>query len=149
MSSNPLEIEFIGITFKNPFMLSSAPPTMDARHIIRAAKLGWGGAVMKTVTEEPTVDPRTRLGVLRREGKAIGMNNIELLSREPLSTWTDDWIPKIKSEAPEDFIFIASMMSGPEPEGWTKLAETMSQTKADAMVHLRSIWERSLVKTLP
>ncbi|MHA1943438.1 MAG: NAD-dependent dihydropyrimidine dehydrogenase subunit PreA [Candidatus Thorarchaeota archaeon] len=133
MSSNPLEIEFVGITFKNPFMLSSAPPTMDARHIIRAAKLGWGGAVMKTVTEEPTVDPRTRLGVLRREGKAIGMNNIELLSREPLSTWTDDWIPKIKSEAPEDFIFIASMMSGPEPEGWTKLAETMSQTKADAI----------------
>ncbi|MGY5864658.1 MAG: NAD-dependent dihydropyrimidine dehydrogenase subunit PreA [Candidatus Thorarchaeota archaeon] len=133
MSSNPLEIEFVGITFKNPFMLSSAPPTMDARHIIRAAKLGWGGAVMKTVTEEPTVDPRTRLGVLRREGKAIGMNNIELLSREPLSTWTDDWIPKIKKEAPEDFIFIASMMSGPEPEGWTKLAETMSQTEADAI----------------
>ena len=133
MSSNPLEIEFAGITFKNPFMLSSAPPTMDARHIIRAAKLGWGGAVMKTITEEPTVDPRTRLGVLRKDGKAIGMNNIELLSREPLSTWIDDWIPKIKSEAPEDFVFIASMMSGPEPEGWTKLAETMSQTGADAI----------------
>ncbi|KXH77342.1 MAG: hypothetical protein AM326_05245 [Candidatus Thorarchaeota archaeon SMTZ-45] len=114
-------------------MLSSAPPTMDPRHILRAARLGWGGAVMKTVTEEPTVDPRTRLGVLRREGKAIGMNNIELLSRESLKTWTDDWIPKIKQEAPKDFIFIASMMSGPEPEGWTALAETMSQTGADAI----------------
>ncbi|MHA3964195.1 MAG: NAD-dependent dihydropyrimidine dehydrogenase subunit PreA [Candidatus Thorarchaeota archaeon SMTZ1-45] len=133
MSSNELEIEFAGITFKNPFLLSSAPPTMDPRHILRAARLGWGGAVMKTVTEEPTVDPRTRLGVLRREGKAIGMNNIELLSRESLKTWTDDWIPKIKQEAPKDFIFIASMMSGPEPEGWTALAETMSQTGADAI----------------
>ena len=133
MTSNHLEIEFAGINFKNPFMLSSAPPTMDARHIIRAAKLGWGGAVMKTVTEEPTVDPRTRLGVLRKNGKAIGMNNIELLSRVPLTKWTEDWIPKIKQETPEDFIFVASIMSGTEPEGWTALAETMSQTGADAI----------------
>ena len=133
MSSNQLKIEFAGMDFKNPFMLSSAPPTMDARHIIRAAKLGWGGAVMKTVTEEPTVDPRTRLGVLRKNGKAIGMNNIELLSRVPLTKWTEDWIPKIKQEAPEDFVFVASIMSGTEPEGWTALAETMSQTGADAI----------------
>ncbi|MFX1559251.1 MAG: NAD-dependent dihydropyrimidine dehydrogenase subunit PreA [Promethearchaeota archaeon] len=133
MSSNLLEIEFAGLVFKNPFMLSSAPPTMDPRHILRAAKLGWGGAVMKTVTEEPTVDPRTRLGVLRSDGKPIGMNNIELLSRKPLKTWTDDWIPKIKNEAPEDFIIVASIMSGPEPEGWTALAETMSQTDVDAI----------------
>ncbi|MCK5390023.1 MAG: NAD-dependent dihydropyrimidine dehydrogenase subunit PreA [Candidatus Thorarchaeota archaeon] len=133
MSNNRLSVEFAGLTFKNPFILSSAPPTMDARHIIRAAKLGWGGAVMKTVTEEPTVDPRTRLGVLRKNGKAIGMNNIELLSRKPLTTWTDDWIPKIKQDAPEDFIFIASIMSGIEPEGWTALAETMSRTGVDAI----------------
>ncbi|MHA1137134.1 MAG: NAD-dependent dihydropyrimidine dehydrogenase subunit PreA [Candidatus Thorarchaeota archaeon] len=133
MSPNRLAIKFAGIPFKNPFMLSSAPPTMDARHIIRAAKLGWGGAVMKTVTEEPTVDPRTRLGVLRKNGKAIGMNNIELLSRVPVTKWTEDWIPRIKQEAPEDFIFIASIMSGTEPEGWTALAETMSQTGADAI----------------
>lgn len=133
MSSKKLEIEFAGIPFKNPFMLSSAPPTMDARHIIRAAKLGWGGAIIKTVTDEPTVDPRTRLGVLRKNGKPIGMNNIELISREPLKTWTDDWIPRIKKESPEDFILVASIMSGPEPEGWTRLAEIISQTEADAI----------------
>jgi dihydropyrimidine dehydrogenase (NAD+) subunit PreA len=133
VADNPLAVEFAGIPFKNPFLLSSAPPTMDVRHILRAARLGWGGAVMKTVTEEPTVDPRTRLGVLRRNGKAIGMNNIELLSREPLKTWTEDWIPKVKREAPEDFVFVASMMSEPEPDGWTSLAETMSQTGVDAI----------------
>ena len=133
MARERLSVDFTGLTFKNPFILASAPPTMDARHIIRAAKLGWGGAVMKTVTEEPTVDPRTRLGVLRRDGKPIGMNNIELLSRKPLSTWIDDWIPKIKKEAPEDFRFIASIMSGTEPEGWTALAETMTQTGVDAI----------------
>ncbi|MFX0107722.1 MAG: NAD-dependent dihydropyrimidine dehydrogenase subunit PreA [Candidatus Hodarchaeota archaeon] len=133
MSKDRLGIDFAGISFKNPFMLSSAPPTMDARHIIRAAKLGWGGAVIKTVTDEPTVDPRTRLGVLRKNGKAIGMNNIELITRKPLSTWTDDWIPQIKKESPEDFILVASIMSGPEPEGWTSLAEKMTNTGADAI----------------
>jgi dihydropyrimidine dehydrogenase (NAD+) subunit PreA len=133
MSSNKLEIEFAGISFKNPFMLSSAPPTMDARHIIRAAKLGWGGAVTKTISEEPTVDPRTRLGVLRRDGDAFGMNNIELISRESLKKWTDEWIPTIKQDSPKDFVLVASIMSGPEPEGWTKLAEAISETNADAI----------------
>ncbi|MFW9912806.1 MAG: NAD-dependent dihydropyrimidine dehydrogenase subunit PreA [Candidatus Thorarchaeota archaeon] len=133
MSMERLAVEFAGISFKNPFLLSSAPPTMDVRHILRAARLGWGGAVLKTVTEEPTVDPRTRLGVLRREGSPIGMNNIELLSRKPLSTWTDEWIPQLKREAPEDFVLIASIMSSPDPDGWKKLAETMTQTGVDAI----------------
>lgn len=133
MTKNRLEVDFAGVRFKNPFILSSAPPTMDVRHILRAAKVGWGGAVIKTVTDEPTIDPRTRLGVLRNDGKAIGMNNIELISRETLNTWTKDWIPRIKQEAPQDFVLIASIMSGPEPEGWTRLAEVISQTDADAI----------------
>jgi len=97
MPSDRLAVEFAGINFKNPFMLSSAPPTMDARHMLRAARLGWGGAVFKTVTEEPTVDPRTRLGVLRRGDLPIGMNNIEPILRnesievirEKLQRWLD------------------------------------------------------------
>jgi dihydropyrimidine dehydrogenase (NAD+) subunit PreA len=61
------------------------------------------------------------------------MNNIELLSRHPLKTWTESWIPKIKQEAPSDFVVIASIMSGPEPEGWTTLANTLSETGVDAL----------------
>lgn len=133
MSQNQLAIEFAGIPFKNPYMLSSAPPTMDARHILRAARLGWGGAIIKTVAETPTVDPRTRLGALRQKGRLIGMNNIELISRHPLKTWTEKWIPEIKEKAPKDFILIGSIMSSPEPEGWTKLAGTMSLTGVNAL----------------
>ncbi len=128
-----LETEFIGLSFKNPFMLSSAPPSMNPRLVLRAARLGWGGAVLKTVTENPTADPRTRLGALRREGCLIGMNNIELLSREPLDTWINSWIPEIKREAPDDFIVIGSIMSSPEPEGWTALAERMASSGVDAI----------------
>jgi len=126
-----LEIEFVGVHFKNPFMLSSAPPTMDARHIIRAAKMGWGGAVIKTVAESPTVDPRTRLGALYQGERLIGMNNIELISRASLETWIEDYIPKIRQESPEDFVIVGSIMSDPEPEGWTAMAEAMSQSPVD------------------
>ncbi len=133
MSQNKLAIEFAGISFKNPYMLSSAPPTMSARHILRAARLGWGGAVIKTVAEKPTVDPRTRLGALRQRGRLIGMNNIELISRYPLKTWTEKWIPEIREKAPKDFVIIGSIMSSPEPEGWTRLAEAMSQTDVNAL----------------
>ncbi len=126
MSKSRLEIEFAGIQFKNPFMLSSAPPSMNPRLVTRAARLGWGGAVLKTVTETPTVDPRTRLGALRKDGKLIGMNNIELLSRETVDTWINTYIPKIREDSPEDFVVVASIMSSPEPEGWTALAEKFS-----------------------
>ncbi|MDF1540103.1 MAG: NAD-dependent dihydropyrimidine dehydrogenase subunit PreA [Candidatus Thorarchaeota archaeon] len=126
MTNGRLEIDFAGIQFKNPFMLSSAPPSMNPRLVTRAARLGWGGTVLKTVTESPTVDPRTRLGALRKDGKLIGMNNIELLSRETVDTWINSYIPKMKSDSPEDFVLIASIMSSPEPEGWTALAEKFS-----------------------
>lgn len=133
MARNPLAIDFAGIAFQNPFLLSSGPPTMDAPRIIRAAKLGWGGAVTKTISKDGTVDPRIRLGALRREGKLIGMNNIEFLSRAPLKTWTDDWIPAIKARAPKGFVLVASMMAEPAPESWTRLAETLSATGVDAL----------------
>ena len=131
MSNSSLEVEFAGVSFKNPFMLASAPPTMDARHIIRAAKLGWGGAVIKTVAESPTVDVRTRLGMLRRGDFLVGMNNIELISRATVETWTKEYIPQIRTEAPEDFVIVGSIMSGPDPEGWTSMAEVMSQAPVD------------------
>lgn len=128
-----LETEFVGLHFKNPFLLSSAPPSRTPRLVLRAARLGWGGAVLKTVTESPTADPRSRLGALRKDGRLIGMNNIELLSRESLDTWFDSWIPEIKREAPDDFIVIGSIMSSPEPEGWTDLAERMASSGVDAI----------------
>jgi dihydropyrimidine dehydrogenase (NAD+) subunit PreA len=133
VARNPLAIEFAGIPFQNPFLLSSGPTTMDATRIIRAAKLGWGGAVTKTINKDGTVDPRVRLGALRRDGQLIGMNNIELLSRAPLKTWTDDWIPAIKARVPEGFVLVASLMADPAPESWTCLAETLSVTGVDAL----------------
>ncbi len=133
LNDSSIAIDFAGIHFKNPFMLSSAPPSMSPRLVIRAARLGWGGAVLKTVTENPTVDPRTRLGALRKDGRLIGMNNIELLSRETVDTWVRSYIPQMRKESPEGFVLIASIMSSPDPDSWTTLAETVTSAEVDAI----------------
>ena len=52
-----LETTFLGITYTNPFILASGPPTAKADMIIETFKAGWGGAVLKTIGLVPTKHP--------------------------------------------------------------------------------------------
>ncbi|MCK4691977.1 MAG: hypothetical protein KAT23_00010 [Anaerolineales bacterium] len=52
-----LETTFLGITYTNPFILASGPPTAKADMIIETFKAGWGGAVLKTIGLSPTLPP--------------------------------------------------------------------------------------------
>ena len=45
-----------GIRFRNPFLLSSAPPTESEQNIVRAFEAGWGGVVTKTIGLHPVVN---------------------------------------------------------------------------------------------
>ena len=47
-----LETTFLGKKLKNPFMLASAPPTRSREMIERAFDAGWGGAIIKTLTQK-------------------------------------------------------------------------------------------------
>ncbi len=49
-------VEFTGIRFPNPFLLSSAPPTESASNIVRAFEAGWGGVVTKTIGLHPVAN---------------------------------------------------------------------------------------------
>src|SRR5260221_55158 len=46
-----LSTTFTGIRFRNPFLLSSAPPTESESNILRAFDAGWCGVVTKVVKE--------------------------------------------------------------------------------------------------
>ena len=50
-----LTTEFLGIRSPNPFWLASAPPTDKAYNVNRAFEAGWGGAVWKTLGEDPPI----------------------------------------------------------------------------------------------
>jgi dihydroorotate dehydrogenase len=44
-----LSTTFTGVRFRNPFLLSSAPPTESESNILRASRPGWGGGRDKTI----------------------------------------------------------------------------------------------------
>ena len=50
-----LRSTFLGISSPNPFWLASAPPTDKAYNVNRAFEAGWGGAVWKTLGEDPPI----------------------------------------------------------------------------------------------
>ena len=58
-----LSVTFTGLKFKNPFLLSSAPPTESDSNIMRAFEAGWGGVVTKTIGLHPVTNvagPKTK-----------------------------------------------------------------------------------------
>ncbi len=50
-----LRCEIGGVKSPNPFWLASAPPTDKEYNVVRAFQAGWGGAVWKTLGEDPPI----------------------------------------------------------------------------------------------
>ena len=85
-----LASEFLGIRSPNPFWLASAPPTDKAYNVNRAFEAGWGGAVWKTLGEDPPIvnvsGPRYS-AIHGNDRRVIGFNN----SNDLLQPLTRDW----------------------------------------------------------
>ncbi len=57
-----LSIDFCGVNFKNPFLLSSSPVSNSAEMVARSFDAGWSGVVFKTLNSEtvPMIHPSPR-----------------------------------------------------------------------------------------
>jgi dihydropyrimidine dehydrogenase (NAD+) subunit PreA len=142
-----LSVEFTGIRFENPFLLSSAPPTESESNILRAFEAGWGGVVTKTIGLHPVVNvagPKTKFLRANAEAGTLSMNkgragalhsswNWELISDKTL----DWWAPRIRriKQAFPDRVLIASIMAGSgsdkELDHWRTLARACQDEGAD------------------
>lgn len=128
-----LSVDFCGLKFPNPFVLSSAPPTTDGAMIKRAFSMGWGGAITKTLglPNLEIVNTTPRLGTIRGfRGDLIGLENIELITDRPLDVWLEE-IKEVKKEYPEN-ILIASLMTAAVKEDWQELVRLVQATGVDA-----------------
>src|SRR5688500_12589323 len=143
-----LSVTFTGLRFKNPFLLSSAPPTESESNIMRAFEAGWGGVVTKTIGLHPVTnvagpktkflrtDPATsRMSMQKSPGSALHSSwNWELISDKTI----DWWLPKIASikKAYPDHVLVASIMAGSgsdkELRHWQELAQGCQDAGADA-----------------
>jgi dihydropyrimidine dehydrogenase (NAD+) subunit PreA len=124
-----LNIEFAGVEFENPFLLSSAPPSKDGSQIKRAIEMGWGGAVTKTIALVPEKNTRPRLGIIKLGKRLIGMENIELITELSLEQWKKE----IKIAKEPGAPVIASIMADPELENWINLTQAIEETGADML----------------
>jgi dihydropyrimidine dehydrogenase (NAD+) subunit PreA len=144
-----LSTAFTGVRLRNPFLLSSAPPTESESNILRAFEAGWGGVVTKTIGLHPVVNvvgPKTQflradadsphLSMRKRPGAALHSSwNWELISDKTL----DWWVPRlgrIKKAFP-DHALIASIMAGSgnetELKHWQTLATACENEGCDAL----------------
>src|SRR6266487_4087141 len=147
--SADLSVEFTGIHFENPFMLSSAPPTESESNILRAYEAGWGGVVTKTIGLHPVVNVygakakfmRTspddaRVSMRKQPNAALHSSwNWELISDKAI----DWWEPRIRriKEAFPNRVLIASIMAGSgndkEHDNWQLLAKACQEAGADGL----------------
>src|SRR5882762_3852408 len=144
-----LSTTFTGLRFRNPFLLSSAPPTESESNIVRAFDAGWGGVVTKTIGLHPVVNvlgPKTKflradadsaqLSMKKRPGAALHSSwNWELISDKTL----DWWVPRLGriKEAFPEHVLVASIMAGSgndtELRHWQELALACEREGCDAL----------------
>ncbi len=131
-----LSTTFTGLSFTNPFMLSSAPPTSNRAMISRAFEAGWGGAVIKSlsqVEDPPQSNVRPRIEAVKYHGKVIGFVDIELGTMRNFDDWLHD-IHGLKKDYP-DRVLAASMLYGGAPveAQWRDAAARCAEAGADAL----------------
>jgi dihydropyrimidine dehydrogenase (NAD+) subunit PreA len=128
-----LSSTFLGIKSPNPFWLASAPPTDKAYNVNRAFEAGWGGAVWKTLGEDPPIvnvnGPRYST-LLSNDHRVIGLNNIELITDRSLAINLKE-MKQIKKDWP-DRALVASVMLPMNEETWAKYVPMIEDTGADA-----------------
>ncbi|MDH4047177.1 MAG: NAD-dependent dihydropyrimidine dehydrogenase subunit PreA [Gammaproteobacteria bacterium] len=129
-----LSSEFLGIRSPNPFWLASAPPTDKAYNVNRAFEAGWGGAVWKTLGEDPPIVNVSgpRYGAIHsNERRVIGFNNIELITDRPLKVNLDE-IRTIKKDWPDRALLVSVMLPMNEAV-WKKYVPMIEDTGADGI----------------
>ena len=127
-----LSTEFCGVKTPNPFWLASGPPTNSEYQVRRAFDAGWGGAVWKTLADEPIVNVSSRYGGLDYDRrKLMGMNNIELITDRTLEVNLRE-IARIKQAYPDRGLFVSLMVES-KRESWQEITRKTQDAGADGI----------------
>jgi dihydropyrimidine dehydrogenase (NAD+) subunit PreA len=127
-----LSIEFCGVKAPNPFWLASGPPTNSEYQVRRAFDVGWGGAVWKTLAEEPIVNVSSRYGAIDYDGrKVMGLNNIELITDRPLDVNLKE-IARVKKACPDRALFVSLMVESTR-KAWQEITKKTQDAGADGI----------------
>jgi dihydropyrimidine dehydrogenase (NAD+) subunit PreA len=125
-----LSCNIAGIKSPNPFWLASGPPTNTAYQVSNAFEAGWGGAVWKTLADDPIVNVASRYGgISLNNQKLMGLNNIELISDRTLEDNLAE-IRQVKRKYPNNAV-IASVMVESKRENWHRMIKQTQDAGVD------------------
>ena len=128
-----LSIDFCGVKFKNPFLLSSSPVSNSAEMVARSFDAGWGGVMFKTLNSDrlPIIHPSPRMQCIHYGSKKeMAVQNVEMISDRPLKDNLMDFY-YLKKNYP-DHPIIASIM-GFFTDEWVYLAKAAEDNGADML----------------
>jgi dihydropyrimidine dehydrogenase (NAD+) subunit PreA len=128
-----LSINFCGVNFKNPFLLSSSPVSNSADMVSRAFDAGWGGVVFKTLNSDrlPIIHPSPRMHCVHYGSKKeMAVQNVEMISDRPLKDNLAEY-RYLKKKYP-DHPIIGSIM-GFFTDEWVYLAKVAEDNGADIL----------------
>lgn len=135
MSQTPIDlsIDYCGVKFINPFLLSSSPVSNSAEMVAKAFDAGWGGVVFKTLNSNriPVIHPSPRMNSFQYgHKKLVGLQNVEQISDRPLKDNLMDFL-YLKKNYP-DRVLISSIMGFSNDE-WRYLAQASEDNGADML----------------
>lgn len=112
-----LSVNFLGLSFKNPILVSAGPLTGSGEMIRKSIEAGAGGVVTKTIANEIRPNVRPRLFKSQE-----GLQNIELYSDYTLEEWEYEIsyakkhgaiiIANILGHTPSEIAYIAHRVEG-------------------------------------
>lgn len=129
MLKKDLSIEFCGVTFENPFCLSSSPVGNCFDMCAKAYEAGWSGVVFKTIGffQPNEVSPRFD-HLIKEDTPFVGFKNMEQIAEHPLEENLEA-LRQLKKAYPHK-VLIASIMGENEQE-WEDLAKLVEEAGAD------------------
>ncbi|TWH47923.1 NAD-dependent dihydropyrimidine dehydrogenase subunit PreA [Sporomusa sp. KB1] len=130
-----LTTDFCGVRFPNPFILASGPVTDTPEKVLRAFKMGWGGAILKTISMEPAKHAQVtpRFSRVKQGASTIGFTNMELSSTHTLDWWVET-VKKIKREYPDHPIFASIMRTSKRTqEDWVTATKAFQDAGIDGI----------------
>jgi dihydropyrimidine dehydrogenase (NAD+) subunit PreA len=128
-----LSIDFCGVKFINPFMLSSSPVSNSGEMVGRSFDAGWGGVAFKTICtgRTPIIHPSPRMeGYHYGNERLVGLQNVEQISDRSLADNLAD-LKYLKYHWPKHII-MASIMGFSDDE-WGELARACTDAGADML----------------
>lgn len=129
MLKKDLSIDFLGVHFENPFLLSSSPVGNCYEMCAKCLDVGFGGVVFKTIGFFIADEVSPRFDNLRKENTPfVGFKNMEQIAEHPLEENLDA-IRRLKQDYPNKVI-IASIMGQNEQE-WEDLSRLVYEAGAD------------------